>query len=81
VLLGKLDGLANEARQAMDQASVFFEAIEDLGYQAGRLRQLVLVERRRAVAGARGLMAGVRAASAVLLRKLGPEGGSNGRED
>jgi uncharacterized protein YoxC len=77
-LLNKLDGLVDEAHQAMDQASVFLHAIEDIGYQAGRLRQLVLAERHKAVAGGRGRRAGVRAASAYVLQRVGRPGGHNG---
>lgn len=78
-LLNKMDGLVDEAHQAVDQASVFFDAIEDIGYQAGRLRQLVSVERRRALANVNGIMAGVRAAAGFVLQRLGGQGGINGR--
>jgi uncharacterized protein YoxC len=80
-LLNKMDGLVDDARQSMDQASVFFEALEDIGYQAGRLREMVLLERRKVFAGMRGLMVGVRTAAALFLERAGHQGGHNGREN
>jgi hypothetical protein len=80
-LIRKLDALTARADRAADQTDAFFNAVEDIGRQTQQVRRWIFGERRKTLANIVGLVAGVRAASEVLLQRIGRQGGHNGHAD
>jgi uncharacterized protein YoxC len=75
-----VNALAEEARDGVQHASVFLHAVGDLGDTVQQVRGLVTGKGGSLIGNLAGVVAGIRAATAVVKDRLRREGGDpNGR--
>jgi uncharacterized protein YoxC len=76
-----VNALAEEARDGVQHASVFLHAVGDLGDTVQQVRGLVSAKGGSLFGNLAGVVAGIRAATAVVKDRLRGEGGDpNGRK-